>query len=139
MKRTIALLLALVGLLVLTACTQPVPTETETLTLPTLPIPETTAYIPREEDTLLGLWTNDNGLSLRFTREGNGAYRYELRAEQLQSGPETGAYAIRDGVLLADGYAGQEEIEFTLEGDKLTLELRGNSFTLTRQEEEHAP
>ena len=138
MKRWTALGLVLLVLTLLVACTHPQPLPTDQVTLQGLltspEVETTTEYVPREEDVLLGVWSNRNGMTMEFTRTEGGQYRYELRAENLLSAPSSGAYSVKDGVLRIDGYADTEEIEFSLEADKLIIELKGSSFTLTRQE-----
>lgn len=129
-KRVWAALLALTMIFTLAACggkdASPAPTETETAE-PT-PTPDPAA-------ALVGMWTNKDGVGLKFTGDGT----MKLSGKGLSLGGDTFTYEVTGensltltatvgGILSAD-----IEAPYGIMGDTLYIEIGDYSFELTKE------
>lgn len=119
MKRVLAFLLAAVMLFGLSACKKTVEEQDSGNT---------------EADALLGTWTNPNGMEVVFSHQEDGSYVFTVTTPDYALSPNYGTYTVEDGILYLDGWFAQNDSEYAYDGQRLTMEINGCSFTLTREE-----
>lgn len=138
MKKLAILLLTLLLTGLLTACATE-PGATQSVDISRESLAQTTEHVYQEEDALIGTWSNGAGITARFWLDDDTGYRFSVLAEGHELTPNEGAYEIEDGVLRLGGWFSENETEYSFEGNRLTLELNGCSFTLTKQTDVQEP